>query len=241
MSVLENIIDYQYSPKKIKDILAVLTSIFGEDSCNLTNLDNVIYKFEYSKNNFIFEISDLENQNFSLVVSKGDCELFSQDYNNIVELKEDMEYKSLYGFADSNSNAVFFEDVKPDIDVFADTDEEISDDNEELTQTVKLTTPSSIVPDGITKIRVVALRFQNNIIAFRFKTDKGAFDMRIEVASKYGLGGFKTETFINLERINGVLMSSTEKKLRTCVPDVSLCEEDCRKLINAIFDVEGNA
>lgn len=241
MSVLENIIDYQYSPKKIKDILEVLTSIFGEDSCNLTNLDNTVYKFEYSKNNFTFEISDLEDQNFSLVVSKEGCALFSQDYNNIVELKEDMEYKSLYGFADSNSNAVFFEDVKPDIDVFADTDEEVSDDNEELTQTVKLTTPSSIVPDGITKIRVVALRFQNNIIAFRFKTDKGAFDMRIEVASKYGLGGFKTETFINLERINGVLMSSTEKKLRTCVPDVSLCEEDCRKLINAIFDVGENA
>lgn len=240
MPVLENIIDYQYSPKKIKDILEVLTSIFGEDSCNLINLDNTVYKFEYSKNNFTFEISDLEDQDFSLVVSKGDCELFSQSYSNIVELKEDMEYKSLYGFADSNSNAVFFEDVKLDIDVFGDIDEEVSDDNEEMTQTVKLATPSSIVPDGITKIRVVALRFQNNIIAFRFKTDKGAFDMRIEVASKYGLGGFKTETFINLERINGVLMSSTEKKLRTCVPDVSLCEEDCKKLINAIFDVEGN-
>lgn len=93
----------------------------------------------------------------------------------------------------------------------------------------------SIVPYGISQIRVVALKYQGEAIAFRFKTDKGAFDMRKSVAVKYGLGGFKTETFIALQSVNGMLMSESERKRHVCVPDVSDCEEDCKRLMDAIF------
>lgn len=93
----------------------------------------------------------------------------------------------------------------------------------------------SIVPDGIREIRVVALKYNGQVIAFRFKTDKGVFDMWKSVAAKYGLGEFKTETFITLESVNGVLMSKSERERRRCVPDISDSPEDCAKLIDRLF------
>ena len=92
-----------------------------------------------------------------------------------------------------------------------------------------------IVPDGISQIRVVALKYEGNVIAFRFKTNVGAFDMRKSVALGYGLGSFKTETFITLRSVNGMLMSDSERKKQVCVPDVSECQEDCDKLMKALF------
>lgn len=94
----------------------------------------------------------------------------------------------------------------------------------------------SIVPDNISQIRVVTLKHQDQVIAFRFKTDVGAFDMRKSVAQGYGLGGFKTDTFISLQSVGGMLMSESERRRRVCVPDVSDCPEDCQKLMNALFD-----
>lgn len=94
----------------------------------------------------------------------------------------------------------------------------------------------SIVPEKIGQIRVVALKYQNQVIAYRFKTDVGAFDMRRDVAQWYGFGSFKTETFISLESVNGLLMSSSEKRKQVCVPDVSDCQEDCQRLVSALFN-----
>lgn len=94
----------------------------------------------------------------------------------------------------------------------------------------------SIVPQEIGQIRVVALKYQNQVIAYRFKTDVGAFDMRRDVAQGYGFGSFKTETFIALESVNGLLMSSSEKRKQVCVPDVSDCQEDCQRLVQALFN-----
>lgn len=94
---------------------------------------------------------------------------------------------------------------------------------------------ASIVPDGITQIRVIALKYNDAVIAFRFKTNVGVFDMRLAVAVGYGLGGFKTETFIKMNSINGILMSESERKKHVLVPDVSECKEDCQKLVNALF------
>lgn len=96
----------------------------------------------------------------------------------------------------------------------------------------------SIVPCNIQKIRVVALIYNNEIIAYRFKTDRGAFDMRKSVATKYGLGGFKTEKSIILESVNGLLMSSSEHKAKVCVPDISGCSEDCQRLVDALYSFQ---
>lgn len=93
----------------------------------------------------------------------------------------------------------------------------------------------SIVPADLRSVRVVALKYNGQIIAYRFKTDKGAFDMRRDTAETKGLGGFKTETFISLKSVNGLLMSESEQKRKSLIPDVSDCQEDCERLINAVF------
>ena len=93
----------------------------------------------------------------------------------------------------------------------------------------------SVVPDGITKIRLVSLKLDGEIVAYRFKTDKGSFDISRSVMAKYGFGGTITDKFINLEYVNGVLMSSSEKKNNSKVPNISDNEKDCKKLINLLF------
>ena len=91
------------------------------------------------------------------------------------------------------------------------------------------------VPDGITQIRVAALKYNGTVIAFRFKTNLGAFDMSKAVAAGYGLGEFKTETYITLKSVNGMLMSDSEHRKKSCVPDVSDGKEDCDKLMQMLF------
>lgn len=92
-----------------------------------------------------------------------------------------------------------------------------------------------VVPDDITSVRVVALKYEGAVVAFRFKTDKGTFDISSEVAEKLGLSGSKTAKFINLINVNGLLMSESEKQDAKCVQDVSSNEADCRRLMTAIF------
>ena len=102
--------------------------------------------------------------------------------------------------------------------------------------------PTKIIPiikGKINQIRVVPLKFNGVVIAYRFKTDIGAFDMSKMVAERYGLSSIKSDKFISLENINGIYMSSTERKLHQLVPEVSDCEEDCRQLIDAVFQCEG--
>lgn len=92
-----------------------------------------------------------------------------------------------------------------------------------------------VVPADIKSIRAVALKYDGKVIAFRFKTDKGAFDMSKEAATRFGLSDLKTEKFIKLESLNGVLMSASEKQKNVFIPDVSENDIDCQRLINALF------
>lgn len=92
-----------------------------------------------------------------------------------------------------------------------------------------------LVPDGISQIRLVSLKLDGEIVAYRFKTDKGSFDIRKSVMVKYGFGGTITDKFINLEYVNGILMSASERKNNCKVPNVSDSEKDCKKLINLLF------
>ena len=95
---------------------------------------------------------------------------------------------------------------------------------------------SMSVPANVGKVRVVALKYDGRVIAYRFKTDAGSFDMQKSVAMKFGFGDFKTETFIQLKSVGGMLMSDSECKKRRCVPDVSDDEGACKRLVDALFD-----
>lgn len=119
-----------------------------------------------------------------------------------------------------------------DIEVYP---EEQIEDSPETSYGGEAAVQPSIVPPGITQIRVVALKYNGSVIAFRFKTDKGAFDMRKTVAAGFGLGEFKTETFITLKSVNGMLMSESEHRKKVCVPDVSDCTEDCAELMRILM------
>lgn len=106
-----------------------------------------------------------------------------------------------------------------------------SDDEEESTTTI-----SGVVNGDITSIRAVALKYDGKVVAFRLKTNIGSFDINRDVAARYGISDFKTEKFIRLESVNGVLMSESERVNQKFIPDVSNNEADCLKLITALFN-----
>lgn len=95
---------------------------------------------------------------------------------------------------------------------------------------------AGVVNGDITSIRAVALKYDGKVVAFRLKTNLGSFDINRDVAARYGISDFKTEKFIKLQSVNGILMSESEQKSQTFVPDVSDNEADCFKLIVALFN-----
>ena len=95
----------------------------------------------------------------------------------------------------------------------------------------------TIVPKSVSKARVVSLRLNGEIVAYRFKTDKGSYDMYANVAARYGLvAGHKTATYINVEYKHGYLISERELETHQLVPDISNNPEDCKTLINAFIN-----
>ena len=237
---------YKSASPLVKSALDYFFSFIDLDSCYLEDFnDNSIGVYSTS-NNFIFIFREIDAFSFSVECRDNGFTVFQQQFSDIEEYKAYINAGFDNGFVDDYGDSHFYksEPVKINGRLFEEASNIADDSDEEDCSTLedsvnKLVSIESIVPDDITQIRVVALRYNCQIIAFRFKTNVGAFDMRIETATKYGLGGFKTEKFINLEKVNGILMSSTERKKRVCVPDVSLCEIDCRKLIDAVFQCEG--
>lgn len=112
------------------------------------------------------------------------------------------------------------------------TSREPQSDDEEQT----MMPSGGVVTGQITSIRAVALKYDGKVVAFRLKTNLGSFDISREVATRYGFSDFKTEKFIRLESVNGVLMSESERKNQKFIPDVSDNEADCFKLITALFN-----
>ena len=145
----------------------------------------------------------------------------------IDNLKEDpypVEVKGRYA-AEKDDNARDFE-----------SDDEDEMDNLEGSKAGIELEQDSIVPKDITKARIVALRYNNAIIAYRFKTDKGSYDMTKNTALKYGISGYKIEKVITVSVRNGFYISKKELETRTLVPDISDCEEDCKLLIEVFFN-----
>lgn len=100
---------------------------------------------------------------------------------------------------------------------------------------VPIEEPSSIVPDSIYDCRVVALVYNNNTIAYRFKTNAGSFDMDRKVASQYGLAPDKVTKFTRLMLVNDIFMTKGEHDAGRLIPDVSNSKIDCDRLFSALF------
>lgn len=93
----------------------------------------------------------------------------------------------------------------------------------------------SIVPPNITSCRVVALVYNDETIAYRFKTNVGSFDMNRAVARKFGLMPDKVKTCIRLQLINGIYMSKGEINSEILVPDISYNKDDCIRLYKLLL------
>lgn len=136
-------------------------------------------------------------------------------------------------FSDSESFAEFLVSI---VNYYKhEDDEEDVIDTGKFSDLNKNIQNESIVPDGITSITLVALKFDGVVVAYRFKTDKGYFDITRAEALKHGVSGFKIEKAIQLERFNGMLVTKSEIKNKRCIPDISGSDEDCKKLFDALF------
>lgn len=212
------------SPCNLEGILEAIKLVLGLDDASLVNLDDKganVFRIIYLNSPVYFEIFELREDVFSLAGYNSNHCIIDDYFNDIESFKACLEAHKdeLYG-----STASFDRDDEEEQE--APQSKGGSEDSSNL---------SGIVNGDITKIRVVALKSDGVVIAYRFKTNLGAFDMRKSTATKYGLGGYKTDKFITLEHVNGLLMSKNELKARVCVPDISECEEDCKKLVNALF------
>ncbi|MEE3392097.1 MAG: hypothetical protein VZR00_02090 [Lachnospiraceae bacterium] len=93
----------------------------------------------------------------------------------------------------------------------------------------------SIVPDDIKSIKLLALIFDKKVVGYRFKTDKGYFDVTVEKAAEYGMNSHKVRTGLQVEKHNGIMISKTEIKENKLVPNVTDSQEDCDKLFNLLY------
>lgn len=208
----------------LKGILESIRLVLGLDDASLTNLGDEssnTFRIMYPNSPIYFEIFELREDVFSLAGYNSNHCIINDYFNDIESFKICLEFHK-----EELCSSITSFDRDDEEEQEASSNERGSEDSSSL---------RSIVNGDITKIRVVALKSDGVVIAYRFKTNLGAFDMRKSTAVNYGLGGYKTDKFIALEHVNGLLMSKNELKARVCVPDISECEEDCKKLVNALF------
>lgn len=197
---------------------------FGLTCKNITDLGDSDYQFEFNESNVIFKICNLKSDNevFYFTFSNGkefsDAWVQSQYLDELFKLySEDDEFKS--ELENSKFNTEDEEELFPDW----------------RTGTVSELPKKSVVPDDVSEVSIVALVYNDKIIAYRFKTDKGNFDVTREVALKYGISEYKMEKCVRLENHNGILMSKGEVARGRCIPEISNNEEDCKKLFDILF------
>lgn len=255
MSKNENFTTNEFDEYNYQDIYEVLVQVFGQGNfkpkensdilCAFTLKNNSMY-FRFIKANPVFcrlEVINDEND----VIYWENINTKSHLYERLIAIYKDGIF--FHGqpvifnkVLDMNEDDFDDDFIDPEMIAKPTQSIESSDDDEEeeINQSKskfsdELAKPqTSIVPD-IKQIRVVSLKIDGDVVGYRFKTDVGAFDMRRSVALSYGLGGFKIEKFITIESINGLFMSKSEMKSHKLIPDVSDCEADCRKLIDALF------
>lgn len=257
MSQNENFLNISDTQSKPKEFVNILEEIFGKETHLLANNGSEMIKLAVGDTGYAFEFFNVNSVTCSFHVFNSTSTKIYEEfevartevYDRVKSIAENgIIYHGEYIFIVARNELPSYSSNKNDLFAVSpieaeqfmkqmendtlDEEEETSGDNKfskELAKSVE-----SIVPD-IEQIRVVSLKLDGEVVAFRFKTNVGAFDMRKSVAFKYGLGGFKTEKFINLQSKNGLLLSKSEIENHAIVPDVSECEEDCKKLINALF------
>ena len=207
---------------------------------NIIDLGNSDYQFEFNESNVIFKICNLNSDNevFYFTFSNGkefsDAWVQSQYLDELFKLySEDKEFKSeLQNSKFNNEDKEFKSELQ--------NSKFSNEDEEELlpswrTGVVSELSSKSVVPDNVSEVSIVALVYNDKIIAYRFKTDKGNFDVTREVALKYGISEYKMEKCVRLENHNGILMSKREVSRGRCIPEISNNEEDCKKLFDILF------
>lgn len=150
--------------------------------------------------------------------------------------EDDLNFSDLEEMAKSETTDTVVDNMGTAFSLTDDSDDEDEMDNLTGSKAGIEMEQNSIVPKDITKVRIVALRYNNAIIAYRFKTDKGSYDMTKNTALKYGISGYKIEKVITVSVKNGFYISKKELETRTLVPDISDCEEDCKLLIEVFFN-----
>ena len=95
------------------------------------------------------------------------------------------------------------------------------------------TSSSDFKTSSITKIRLVSLRHEDELVGFRFKTNIGNYDISLEVAKSLGVASYKVSKTINLKDVNGVLMSKKEIETGKLCEDISSNTE----LVKELFDL----
>lgn len=255
MSINENFTTNGFDEYNYQDIYEVLVQVFGQGNfkpkensdilCAFTLKNNSMY-FRFIKANPVFcrlEVINDEND----VIYWENINTKSHLYERLIAIYKDgiffhgqpVMFNKVLDMNEDDFDDDFIDPemiAKPTQSVeSSDDDEEEEIDQSKSKFSDEIAKPqTSIVPD-IKQIRVVSLKIDGDVVGYRFKTDVGAFDMRRSVALSYGLGGFKIEKFITIESINGLFMSKSEMKSHKLIPDVSDCEADCRKLIDALF------
>lgn len=98
------------------------------------------------------------------------------------------------------------------------------------------TKKSNLDTDSITDVKIVALKYNGKLVAYRFKTNIGCFDIDKETAQSYGVSEYKVTKAITLNKCNNLLMSNSEISGKRIIPDISSNFELCNKLFNLLFN-----
>lgn len=86
--------------------------------------------------------------------------------------------------------------------------------------------------------RLVALKYDGDIVGYRFKRGDEGFDISIEKAKQLGVSSFKVAKAITLEDCNGLLMSKSEIKSGKCCEDISENTELVANLFNQVVSTK---
>jgi len=207
-------------------IAEVVAKALHEDNIVILGEDGG-YEFHFEKNSAYFRVSGVVSlyslYSFSISLKLGGGLVWANHYKELPSLDE--LHKELSSFYNSSfPNGYKWQKTACEPHKIRRHD-----------GTVVKNEPTRYVVGDIKSIRAIALKLDGAVIAFRFKTNVGTFDMRKEVAQSYGLGEFKADTFIQLKRVNGILMSDSEQRNNSFFTDVSDSPEDCEKLIKRLF------
>lgn len=165
-----------------------------------------------------------------------ELELLVNDEAIVTETFSRIEF---YKFDNYMKNSALIGFVKPDRSLFKweSTRCELSAVAKRWSKYTDNDPAPGVVPDGITQVNVAALKHDGEVIAFRFETNHGYFDMDKPTAERWGISEVNVEDVIALHTVNGVLVAKLAPWKNMCIPDVSGCDEDCRKLADALLQV----